>query len=190
MQTINPLKTIWKIKDHQGDVGAIKDRVNSEDNLCWALGFPLIKSKDIKGRAGEPCEGKYESKGIGYQKNLMMFNKTITKEEYETQIKYLKAKDFKLPISKWVEYKDLSKDEQTTTAKQLGGFLKTLSYKNAWQQMWNEMKQEDRNFFNTLLNFNAEIFEGITGIKINNTSLSGKEVEVLLDGKTYKAIIQ
>ena len=136
-------------------------------------------------------EGKYESKGIGYQKNLMMFNKSITQEEYDTQIKYLKDKDFKLPIAKWVEYKDLSKDEQTITAKQLGGLLKTLSYKDAWKQMWDEMKQEDRNFFTTLLNFDAEIFEDITGIRIEaETSLSGKEVEVKLDGKVYKAIIK
>ena len=111
-------------------------------------------------------EGKYESKGIGYQKNLMMFNKPITQEEYDTQIKYLNAKNFKLPIAKWVEYKDLSKKEQTTTVKQLGGLLKTPSYEDAWKEMWNEINQEDRNFFKTLLNFDADIFEKITGIKI------------------------
>lgn len=136
-------------------------------------------------------EGKYESKGAGYQKNLQMFNTPITEEEYQAQIKLLRAKDFKLPIAQWVEYKDLEKDDQTTTAKQMGGLLKTLSYKDAWAKMWSEMKQEDKNFFKTLLHFNAEIFEGITGIKIEEeVSLSGKEVTVTLDGKTYKAIIK
>ena len=134
-------------------------------------------------------EGKYESKGIGYQKNLMMFNKPITEEEYNTQIKYLNAKNFKLPVAKWVEYKDLDKDEQTTTAKQLGGLLKTLSYENAWKEMRSEMKQEDRNFFKTLLNFDADIFEGITGIKIEEEveELTLKQVCEKL-GRTIKII--
>lgn len=112
-------------------------------------------------------EEKYVSNIIGYQKNLMMFNKPVSEEEYNIQIKYLNAKNFKLPIAKWVEYKDLSKDEQTTTAKQSGGLLKTLSYQDAWKEMWSEMKQEDKNFFKTLLNFDVDIFEKITGIKID-----------------------
>lgn len=136
-------------------------------------------------------EGKYESKGIGYQKNLMMFNKPITEDEYNTQIKYIRAKNFQLPISKWIEYKDLSKDEQTTTAKKLGGLLKTLSYQNAWKQMWSELSAEDRNFFKTLLNFDSEIFFGITGIKVENeVSLKGKTVKVEIDGQKYEAIIK
>lgn len=126
-------------------------------------------------------EGKYESKGIGYQKNLMMFNKPITQEEYDTQIKYLRAKDFKLPIAKWVEYKDLPKDEQNSTASQMGGVLKTLDYKDAWKQMWSEISSTDKNFFTTLLNFDAEVFKGITGIKIDNkkTELLKKADELI-----------
>jgi len=135
-------------------------------------------------------EGKYNRKGIGYQKNLMMFNKPITEEEYNTQIKYLQAKNFKLPIAKWIDYKDLSKDEQTTTAKQIGGLLKTLSYQDAWKQMWSELSAEDRNFFKTLLNFDSEIFFGITGIKVEDeVSLKGKTVKVEIDGQKYEAII-
>lgn len=134
-------------------------------------------------------EGKYEDKGIGYQKNLMMFNKPITEEEYNTQIKYIRAKNFKLPVAKWVEYKDLEKSEQTTTAKQLGGLLKTLSYKDAWKEMWAELKQEDKDFFKTLLNFDADIFEQITGIKIEEDveEMTLSEVCKKL-GKTIKII--
>ena len=120
----------------------------------------------------------------------MMFNKPITEEEYNTQIKYLQAKNFKLPIAKWIDYKDLSKDEQTTTAKQIGGLLKTLSYQDAWKQMWSELSAEDRNFFKTLLNFDSEIFFGITGIKVEDeVSLKGKTVKVEIDGQKYEAII-
>lgn len=135
-------------------------------------------------------EGQYESKGIGYQQNLMIFNQKVSEDVYNQTKKYLEAKDFKLPVAKWVEYKELSKDEQTTTAKQLGGLLKTLSYQNAWKQMWTELSADDRNFFKTLPNFSAEIFEGITGIEIEDEiSLKGKKVSVEVDGKKWSATI-
>lgn len=38
---IKPLKNPWKIQDHQGDPQAIKDRVDSESNLTWCIGWPL-----------------------------------------------------------------------------------------------------------------------------------------------------
>jgi len=135
-------------------------------------------------------EGRWESKGIGYQQNLMIFNQKVSQEVYNNTKKLLDAKDIKLPIAKWVEYKDLSKDDQTSTAKQMGGLLKTLSYKDAWKEMWNGFSADDRNFFKALPNFNSEIFEGITGIKVEDEiSLKGKKVKVELDGKTYHATI-
>jgi hypothetical protein len=110
-------------------------------------------------------EGKYESKGIGYQQNYMIFNKKVSEDTYNQTKEYLDAKNFKLPVAKWVEYKNLSKYEQTSTAKQLDGLLKTLNYQDAWKEMWTEMKQEDKDFFKTIPNFDADIFEKITGIK-------------------------
>lgn len=132
-------------------------------------------------------EGKYESEGIGYQQNLMIFNQKVSEEVYNNTKKLIDAKGIKLPIAKWIEYKDLSKDEQTTTAKQLNGLLKTMSYQDAWKEMWNEFSAEDKNFFKTLPNFSAEIFEKITGIKVEKeVLLSGKEVKVEIDGKKYE----
>jgi len=140
-------------------------------------------------------EDKYESKGIGYQQNLMIFNQKVTEEVYNQTLKYLNAKDFKLPIAKWIEYKDLQKDEQTTTAKQLGGLLKTLEYKDAWKEMWKELSSEDKNFFKTLLHFDSKIFYEITGIeikdevetiKIGNNTYNKNEVESAL--KNIKSI--
>lgn len=48
-RTIQPLKPHFSIDEDAGFVqDQIKDRVNSEDNLCWALGWPIIKTEDIK----------------------------------------------------------------------------------------------------------------------------------------------
>ena len=114
-------------------------------------------------------------------KNLPQEHIEITEEEYNTQIKYIRAKDFKLPIAKWVEYKDLSKDEQTTTAKQLGGLLKTLFYKDAWKEMWSTLSQEDKNFFKNLPHFNKEIFTSITGIE---------DIEEVVEEMTLKMVCE
>ena len=120
-------------------------------------------------------EGKYESKGAGYQKSLQIFNTPVSEDEYNKTKSALSVKNFKPPM---------------ITQKQPCGHIRVLSYKDAWKKMWNELSNEDKNFFFTLPHFNAEIFEKITGINPEIKTLSGKEVEVKLDGVTYKAIIQ
>jgi len=138
-------------------------------------------------------EGKFESKGAGYQKNLQIFNQSVTKEVYNKTKSALDVKNFKLPIAKWIKKEDMTDDEKENwkSYKEIGGYLKTLNYQDAWKEMWGTLKQEDKIFFTTLPNYNPEIFEKITGIKIDLTlSLKGKEVEIKLDGVSYKAIIQ
>ena len=96
-----------------------------------------------------------------------------------------------LKICAWVALDDLPKEDQTESAKQMGGILKTLTYKEAWAEYWGRASEKDKKWFQSLPNFDAEIFEEITGVKVNAPqSLSGKEVEVKLDGVTYKAIIK
>jgi hypothetical protein len=96
-----------------------------------------------------------------------------------------------LKITAWVYYKDLSKDEQTTDTKNMDGMLKTLTYKEAWAEYWTRASEEDKNWFMDLPNFDAGIFEEITGISIKakEVSLSGKKVKVEVDGKTFAATI-
>ena len=90
----------------------------------------------------------------------------------------------------WVDYKDLPEDEQNTDTKNMDGMLKTMDYKDAWKEYWTRATEEQKTFFKTLPNFTPEIFEEITGIKVNEEqSLVGQEVEVKIGGKTYKAKI-
>src|SRR3990167_2399241 len=84
-----------------------------------------------------------------------------------------------LKICAWVELDNLSKDEQTESAKQMGGLLKTLTYKEAWEEYWGRASEADKKWFRGLPNFNETLFEEITGIKVKEElSLKGKEVEV------------
>ena len=137
-------------------------------------------------------EGKYESKGAGYQKNLQIFNQSVTEEVYNKTKSALNIKNFKLPIAKWIKKEDMTDDEKENwkSYKETGGYLKTLSYKYAWKEMWGKLSQDDKTFFSTLPNFDVELFEKITGIKYEIIpSLVGQEVEIKIGNKIYKAKI-
>jgi hypothetical protein len=67
-----------------------------------------------------------------------------------------------------------------------GGTLLTRSYKEAWKLYWSECSSEDKNKLLNLPNFDADIFEEITGIIVDkySDSCNGKIVEI--DGKKYE----
>jgi len=130
-------------------------------------------------------EGKYESKGDGYQKNNRIFNQQVTADEFDTAKKTMPS--FELPIAKWVKYEDLDKDDQTTTSKQLGGILKTLSYKDAWKEA--KISDEFKKWVKSLPHFNKDLFFQITGLEWNDDSLVGTIATVEIGGKKYKAKI-
>lgn len=48
----------------------------------------------------------------------------------------------------------------------IGGYLKTISLKEAWANFWHNLKKQDKQHFITLENFDTEVFEEITGVKI------------------------
>ena len=51
--------------------------------------------------------------------------------------------------------------------KATGGYLKTVDFKTACQMMWDSLDNEDRQEVREIPNFDADIFEEITGIKVN-----------------------
>lgn len=73
-----------------------------------------------------------------------------------------------LPINRWIDSDEMSDEEKKDVSswEQMGGYLKTLNYKEAWQVWWNENPEKHQNFLN-LPAFNADIFKEITGIDIN-----------------------
>ena len=46
------------------------------------------------------------------------------------------------------------------------GYLKTISYKKAWEIAYNNALKEDIGLLKALPNFSSEVFEEITGINI------------------------
>ena len=95
-------------------------------------------------------EGKYVEKGIGYQNNHHVFNKPVSEDEYRKAKDILNTLKLKLPITKMVD-----------------GKLKTQSYKDAWKEMWEGMSQDDKSTITSIIHFDAELFEDITGIEVD-----------------------
>ena len=113
-------------------------------------------------------DGRLISKGEGYQKHLRIFNQDVTEEEFSKA--QSTRPSFELPIAKWVEKKDMTDEEKENwpSYSETGGFLKTLSYKDAWKEAWPKASKEFKDWVKNLPNFNAELFEKITGIKYEN----------------------
>lgn len=133
-------------------------------------------------------DGRWESKGEGYQKNLRVFNQDVSETRYDEVKKILTDNQIKITLTKWTDYKELEKSEQTATAKQLGGLLKTFSYEDAWLNFWNEATREQKNCILDLPEFDADIFKEITGIDVKKRDSVAEEAIKLLESKGYKIV--
>lgn len=69
----------------------------------------------------------------------------------------------------WVPGNEMSKEEKENHPKweTADGYLKTISIKEAWANFWHNQNEKNKKVFTSLPNFDAKIFEEITGIKTN-----------------------
>ena len=98
----------------------------------------------------------------------MLFNKesNMTWDEWYDHPAYYASKG--LSVTDWVDWGDMSEEEKkdNETAFVCGGYLKVYTYKEAWANLWKTLGEKEKNSFKTLPNFDSDIFEDITGIKI------------------------
>ena len=128
-------------------------------------------------------DGKYEAKGDGYQKNNCIFNVQVTKDEWDKARASLPT--IKIALTHWVDKADMTKEEKEKNSvyKEIGGYLKTFSYEDAWSNYWNDASKKDKDAILALPHFNKEIFKGITGIDVEQPSKN--PAEIVIDGATY-----
>lgn len=71
-------------------------------------------------------------------------------------------------LTLWInEYKMTDEEkEKHLNYKVTRGYLKELSYKEAWRNMWNHINDKEKKAFTSLPNFDKDIFKTITGIDI------------------------
>jgi len=99
---------------------------------------------------------------------LYLFDKptTITVKEWEKSkaVQLMAAIDTTI----WVPEDIMTDKEKEDNPKweTTEGYLKTIPIKEAWLNAWHNFSDENKKVFTTLPNFDAEIFEEITGIKV------------------------
>ena len=109
--------------------------------------------------------GKWISKGEGYQKNYRVFNKDVSKKEYQN------IKD-----SLNIKLKLTEHNEETKS-------LDVYSYKDAWENWWKEASKKDKESITKMKYFDKAIFTEITGIDVDKKdtvtiTCEGKEVKI------------
>ena len=97
----------------------------------------------------------------------MLFNKesNMTWNEWYNHQAYYSARN--LVITDWIDWDDMTDKEkkENKSAFVCSGYLKVYGYKEAWANLWKTLSDKEKNSFKTLPNFDAIIFEDITGIK-------------------------
>lgn len=74
----------------------------------------------------------------------------------------------KLNITVWIDWDNMTDEERKNNPKSYvcGGYLKVYEYKEAWLNLWNDLNESEKKSFKSLPNFDKNIFEEVTGIKI------------------------
>lgn len=94
---------------------------------------------------------------------VRMFNKDTKLKRSQIDVPYIY-----LPVTEWVDESQMT-DEQKKQDPQFhvkGGTLIRRDYKTAWGVAWERADENLKQRFLNLPNFNAKIFEEITGIKV------------------------
>jgi hypothetical protein len=150
------------------------------------------------GNSGDRNSGNWNSGNLNSgifntnEPKMRAFNKESDMTYTEFRAKY-DYKDIDFPLNVWRDKSDMTDEEKKSVSgwETMGGYLKTLGYKEAWAAGWAKATDKQKEWYKSLPNFDAKIFEEITGIKIGGENdLKGKLVEVKIDGKEYKAVIQ
>ena len=112
---------------------------------------------------------------------MRIFNKEIDMTAEEFYSKYSLYAE--IPLNRWVDKENMTEEEKKSIVgwKTMGGYLKTLPFKEACKVWWKENPKEHDRFL-SLPNFDSKIFEEITGINVSES----EDVDVTVENKTVR----
>ena len=98
---------------------------------------------------------------------INLFNKPsgMTFAEFVDSKYYRAINSSTFTLTEWIEYTDEEKKESERKALD-EGYLKAYTYKEACKNWWKNMTKENKKIVKSIPNFDAEVFEHITGIKV------------------------
>ena len=97
---------------------------------------------------------------------IRVFNKTCLLSDWEKAVK--PEFIYNVNPNVWVEYDEMNDEEKQQHLKAFvsEGYLKTITYKEAWKNAYEKATKEDIKLLKALPNFDANVFLEITGIEI------------------------
>jgi hypothetical protein len=109
--------------------------------------------------------GYFNSKDDKY---VRIFNKKCKKEVWENSIKPKFI--YNIILTEWINFDKMTDEEKKNDPEAYfrEGYLKKYTYNEAWRNAYDKATKEDIELLRALPNFNAKVFEEITGININN----------------------
>jgi hypothetical protein len=118
------------------------------------------------------CNSGYRNSGVFCNRTqndtIMLFNKesNMTWDDWYEHPAYRASS--RLEMVEWRDWDEMTESERSKNkdAETCGGYLKKHGYKEAWANLWKNLDDDEKTSFKTLPNFDASIFEDITGIKI------------------------
>ena len=104
------------------------------------------------------------------KQTIMFFDKpsTWTFDDWVFSDAYYALRNH-IDLTKWVNYEDMTDAEKAEhpESETTGGYLKKQDFKTACREGWAKMTDEEKQAVKDLPNFDAEKFEQITGIDVN-----------------------
>ena len=104
-----------------------------------------------------------------FEQPLYIFNKLTDMNRYDfNNLLAVQAMRWKFENNFWIYSENMTEEEKNSHPEHetTGGYLKTVDYKTACSLMWENMTDNERAAVKDIPNFDADVFEVITGIKI------------------------
>jgi hypothetical protein len=134
--------------------------------LTWSEMLMLANTGN--GNTGHSNSGHWNSGDFNTitPKQILIFNKLCDREIWGNARK----PDFinNITLNRWVKWSDMTDEEkkQYPNAFVCDGYLKTFGYKEAWKNAFSRATAEEIDLLKALPNFDAKVFEEITGIRV------------------------
>ena len=104
------------------------------------------------------------------QQPIYMFNQPTNMQRNDIcDLAGIRILNWNYEDSWWIYSENMSAEEKATHPEHetTGGYLKTVDFKTACKMMWESLNDDEKEAVKAIPNFDADVFEEITGIDVN-----------------------
>ena len=156
---------------------SVTDKITIIREIPWSELLTIVnEGKDCTGlkNTGDCNTGNWNSTNFStgffnsIQQPIYIFNKPTNLSRDEIiNCKGISVLNWNYENNWWVYSQNMNEEEKKSHPEHetTGGYLKTVDFKTACQLMWDKLDNEDKQAVMNIPNFDANVFEEITGIR-------------------------